>query len=129
MKKIIMIMMAGVLFSACHENLEERAARECREYTQKHCPAPISDILVNDSMVFESASKTVRYYYTLRGVADTTSLNITNVREEMLNGIKNSAQLKTYKEAGFSFRYTYFSTKHRGKKLFDFTFTPKDYNK
>ncbi len=114
--------------AACHENIEERAARECREYTEKHCPAPISEILVNDSMIYEPAHRTVHYFYSLRGVADTTALNTNNVREDMLSSIKNSAQLKRYKEAGFSFRYTYFSTKNRGKKLFDFTFTPKEYN-
>ena len=128
MKKIILIMMAVVALAACHENIEERAARECKEYTKKHCPAPLSEVVVNDSMVYEAASKTVRYYYSLRGVADTTALNINTVRDDMLTNIKNSAQLKRYKEAGFSFRYTYFSTKNKGKQLFDFTFTPKEYN-
>ncbi len=128
MKKYILIIMAVAALAACHENIEERAARECKEYTNKHCPAPISEILVNDSMVYEPAQKTVHYYYSLRGAADTTALNITNVREDMLTSIKNSAQLKRYKEAGFSFRYTYLSTKHKGQKLFDFIFTPKEYN-
>ena len=120
--------MAVAALAACHENIEERAARECKEYTQKHCPAPLSEVLVNDSMVFEAAHKTVHYYYSLRGIADTTGLNINTVREDMLASIKNSAQLKRYKEADFSFRYTYFSTKNKGQKLFDFIFTPKDYN-
>ena len=116
MKKILLIVMAVVALAACHENIEERAARECKEYTKKHCPAPLSEVVVNDSMVYEAASKTVRYYYSLRGVADTTALNINTVRDDMLTNIKNSAQLKRYKEAGFSFRYTYFSTKNKGKQ-------------
>ncbi|MBR1427832.1 MAG: hypothetical protein IJ582_02225 [Prevotella sp.] len=127
MKKYVMMMAAACFLAACHESLEERAARECKEYTEKYCPAPISNEVVNDSMVYEKASRTVHYYYSLRGIADTTALDPKKARAEMLEAVKNSTELKAYKEAGFNLQYTYYSTKHPGKKMFDLLFTPKDY--
>ncbi|MBR1463152.1 MAG: hypothetical protein IJ604_07220 [Prevotella sp.] len=127
MKKYVMMIVAAVFMTACHESLEERAARECKEYTEKYCPVPVSDVVVNDSMVYESATRTVHYYYSLRGIADTSSIDPKKARAEMLEAVKNSTELKAYKEAGFNLRYTYFSTKNRGKKMFDLLFTPKDY--
>ena len=78
-------------------------------------------------MVYEKASRTVHYYYSLRGIADTTALDPKKARAEMLEAVKNSTELKAYKEAGFNLQYTYYSTKHPGKKMFDLLFTPKDY--
>ena len=63
----------------------------------------------------------------VRGIADTTALPAEEARKEMLEGLRNSTQLNVYKEAGYNFHYTYFSTKHPGQKIVDIKFTPKDY--
>lgn len=117
------------LLMACHENLEERAAREAKEYTEKYCPASISPSIVNDSMTFEPQGKTVHYYYSLHGDVDTIDLPTAQIRTKMLEAVRNTPSLKAYKEAGFSFQYTYYSSKNKGKKLVDFKFGPKDYEK
>ena len=70
MKKIIIMIVAGILLAACQESLEERCAREAKEYTQKNCPRHIDTEIVLDSMTFDKDSHTIGYYYTLQGSLD-----------------------------------------------------------
>ena len=127
MKKICTLLMMTVLLASCQETLEERAARESRDYTEKHCPAPIAYQVTMDSMTFDKASHTFSYYYSLNGTLDdSTYLKQSNPRDMLLQQVKNSTNLKIYKEAGYSFRYVYNSTKNKAT-LFDVTFKQKDY--
>lgn len=67
------LLYAGVLLlslSACHKSLEDRAAQECKEYTEKKCPTPVVNDTRMDSMVFEPSARTIHYYYSLVGNAD-----------------------------------------------------------
>jgi hypothetical protein len=59
---------------------------------------------------------------------DSTVINQNQPRERLLQEVKNSTNLKLYKEAGYSFRYTYLSAKENGTKLFEATFQKADYN-
>ena len=127
MKKICTLLIMTVLLTGCQETLEERAARESRDYTEKHCPAPIAYQVTMDSMTFDKASHTFSYYYSLNGTLDdSTYLKQSNPRDMLLQQVKNSTNLKIYKEAGYSFRYVYNSTKNKAT-LFDVTFKQKDY--
>lgn len=127
MKKICTLLIMTVLLASCQETLEERAARESRDYTEKHCPAPIAYQVTMDSMTFDKASHTFSYYYSLNGTLDdSTYLKQSNPRDMLLQQVKNSTNLKIYKEAGYSFRYVYNSTKNK-VTLFDVTFKQKDY--
>ena len=115
------------LLTGCQETLEERAARESRDYTEKHCPAPIAYQVTMDSMTFDKASHTFGYYYSLSGTLDdSTYLQKNNPRDMLLQQVKNSTNLKMYKEADYGFRYVYHSTKNKAT-LFDVTFKQKDY--
>lgn len=129
MKKYLFITLSLTLFTACHESLEEKAAREAREFTAKNCPVKVSDNIVNDSMTYETGTKTIHYFYTISGKADTTAINQRQAKEELIKGVKSSMAIRTYKENGFNFAYTYFSEKNKGKVLIDVKVTPKDYNK
>lgn len=127
MKKICTLLIMTVLLTGCQETLEERAARESRDYTEKHCPAPIAYQVTMDSMTFDKASHTFSYYYSLNGTLDdSTYLKQSNPRDMLLQQVKNSTNLKIYKEADYSFRYVYNSTKNK-VTLFDVTFKQKDY--
>lgn len=44
----------------------------------------------------------------------------------MLQQLKNATAMKPYKDAGYNFRYIYYSTKDKGRKLFEAYFH-KDY--
>lgn len=133
MKKIHFIVLGlfttGMALTSCHENLEERTARECKEYTEKYCPMPVAANVVTDSMVFERDTKTIHYYYTLSGPADTLLVGEKekDLRKTLLSDVINAPNLMHYKEAEYSFRYTYYSKKNKGKKLYDYLFTEKDY--
>ena len=128
MKKIMIPLLAIIAFSACQETLEERCQREARDYTAKNCPLPVAENVVMDSMTFDATTHTIGYIYTLSGVIDDTAMiNSNNPRESLLKSLKNTPNLKLYKDAGYSFRYTYYSAKQHGQKLFDATFREKDY--
>jgi hypothetical protein len=120
--------MMAALLTACQETLEERGAREARDYTEKHCPAPVAPQVVMDSMTFDKATHTFGYYYTLDGVFDdSANLQRNSPRDLLLNQVRNTTNLKLYKEAGYRFRYVYHSSKEKGTRVLDATFRKKDY--
>ena len=130
MRKSIVIIALTALLAACQESLEEKAAREARVYTEKNCPAKLSETLRMDSLTFETATRTLHYYYTLTGTADVDSMQgQDNIRQALLNELKNTTSVKAYKDAGYTFDYIYYSEKNPGKKLFEANFTTKDYQK
>lgn len=127
MKKLLLIATVFTLFS-CHENLEERAARETKEYTEKKCPAAIDEYTIIDSITFDKATKTVHSYYSLRGNADREgALNDANARTALIDELRRNTNNRVYKDAGFRFAYTYSSNSQKGKVLYETLLTPKDY--
>lgn len=129
MKRFILPFFAALLLVSCQENIEEKALRETKEYTRKNCPMKINDNVVIDSMTFERDSRTICYYYSMLGTADTTAIDKSSAREQLVRGIIESTSIRKYKENNFSFSYSYFSTKHKGKLLLNVVVKPEDYNK
>lgn len=128
MRKFICLLIASCLLTACQESLEDKCVREAKEYTEKKCPAPIGKDMVIDSMTFDRATHTLHYYYTLSGHADNSELTQTvDVYDILLEQIKNATSVKEYKDAGYSFSYTYRSAKDKTNILFEYTFTQEDY--
>ncbi len=128
MKNVLPLVFIALLLCACQESLEDRCAREAREYTQKHCPVAVGDNIVLDSMTFDKSTHTIYYIYTLKGVLDNNQwLQQSHPRESLLMEVKNSTHLKLYKEAGYSFCYRYNSESKKGTQLFEATFHQSDY--
>ena len=128
MKKIWLFVIFTVLFSACQESLEERCAREAKEYTRKNCPVKLDNTTTLDSMTFEAETHTLHYYYRLTGIADNDSiLKFIDVIGMLKNEVKNTTSLRVYKENNYRFAYTYHSEKDPQKVLLDVVFTEKDY--
>lgn len=101
MKRIAYAIITALALTACQESLEERCAREAEEYTKKKCPARIDQNTVIDSLVFERATHTMHYYYTLTGTADDPkTFTMFNAENVLLTQLKNSTMIKTYKDAG-----------------------------
>lgn len=118
----------AVAFASCQESLEDRCEREAREYTAKKCPAPVGENTVIDSVAFNRGTHTVSYYYTLSGPADNKeAVEAVNPRANLLQEIRNSTQVKAYKEAGYSFNYVYRSKSNPSATLFETTITANDY--
>ncbi len=127
-KSSIFIVLAATIFTACQESLEERCARESREFTQKKCPTLVTKGVTIDSMSFDKATHTMTYHYTLTGVLDDAEqLAQHDIRSMLLTELKNSPQTLLYKEAGYNFRYIYYSGQKKGTKLFEATFHENDY--
>ena len=128
MKKTALLLMSIVLLTACQETLEDRCAREAKEFTEKNCPRAVDKEIILDSMTFEKSTHTISYLYTLNGTLDEPlRINSAQFREVLLIEVKNSTNLKLYKDAGYSFRYCYYSAKENGTKLFEATFRKSDY--
>ena len=129
MKRVIAIVFAGMLLmSGCQESLENRCERECREYTAKKCPSHLVKDIVIDSLTFDKASHIMTFWYTLSGVMDNGEvLGQHDIRGMLLKELKNNAQMQLYKDAGYGFRYVYYSAKEKGTQLFEATFQKKDY--
>ena len=128
MKKTVLLLMSIMLLTACQESLEDRCAREAKEFTEKNCPRAVDKEIVLDSMAFEKATHTISYLYTLMGTLDDPQrIDSKHFRELLLMEVKNSTNLKLYKDAGYSFRYCYYSEKENGTKLFEATFRKSDY--
>lgn len=127
MKKYLLFTLSLLTFTACHENLEERAAREAVEFTRKNCPTAVSEYIINDSTTYDKDTRTIHYYYTIKGKADTTAIDWSQARPELIKGVKSATNLRVYKDNDFNFAYTYYSSKNKGKILIDVRITPKDY--
>jgi TfoX/Sxy family transcriptional regulator of competence genes len=127
MKKILLFATL-LLLTACQETLEDRCARECKEYTQKKCPVLVTNGVTLDSMTFDKSQLLMTYYYTVSGILDDAeALRENNASSLLLKELKNTAALKLYKDAGYSFRYVYHSSKEKGTRVLDTTFRKKDY--
>ncbi len=117
-----------LLLTACQESLEDRCARETKEYTRKNCPAKMDNNIILDSLTFERETHTLHYYYKLTGFADQDSvaknIDAVNILKEEL---RNTTTLKLYKDNHYRFAYTYRSEKNPEKVLLDVLLTDKDY--
>lgn len=128
LRNITILLTAGLFASACQESLEERCLREANVYTKKNCPSQIAKDVTIDSLTFNVSTHTLTYSYTLGGVLDDAAVvTRSELRQQMLENLRNATSLKAYKDAGYSFRYVYYSTMQRGTKLMDTTFRAKDY--
>lgn len=115
---------------SCQENKLDRIEREAREYTIRNCPKTVDQITVLDSVVFHNdGSMNYTYYYkvTLNDEQRKTFSTILNdIKEQTIRGVRNSIELKTMKEAGVNFVYTYRAA-DTGKAIASFSVKKEDY--
>lgn len=128
MKKIILFAAVALAAASCQESLEDRAAREAQEFTRKNCPMKLGNGITTDSLVFNRTSHTLHYCMTVSGPADTTAIRQTTIQKDMIDGLKGNTSVRSYKDAGYNFMYTFYSEKHKGMKLYEINITPKDYS-
>lgn len=130
MKRILFIALMAGMLSACHENLADRTAREAKEYTKKNCPTPPRDFTILDSITFNKNTLTLTRHYTLIGKADQPQAfegKKHEMRQALLESMKNETTTKKMKEAGYKFAFIYRSQKNKEIIIYQDTFTEKDY--
>ncbi len=120
----------SLTLAACHENINDRAEREAREFTEKNCPTPERDNTILDSMSYDRATRTLNHYYTLTGTADDTAQFVGShpeMHKALADAIKNETSNKMYKDEGFNFAYEYRSQRNKHLVLYRDTVRPRDY--
>jgi len=125
MKKLFFFALASLLLIACHESVDQKAAKEAKNYTAKVCPTPVRNNMRTDSLVFEQDTRTLHYYYTIISPADTKvdyAAKEGEFRNMLLSGLRNSAGMQSYREGGLNFAYTYFSESHPDSVVFEARF-------
>ena len=132
MKKIIVATIATLLLIACHqESMEERAAREAREYTERMCPTPVYNDTRTDSVTFNITSKTYTYHCSFINKLDDEKV-ISKLKDELNKQLKqaltDATNIKAYKEAGFNFEYICYSAKNPKTILFRAKFKAAEIN-
>lgn len=130
MKKYLLFLALAFVVVSCQKSIEERAAEEAEEYTTKLCPTPVVNYARTDSLVFDKETRTFITYNTLVDKLDNQmviSTNKTEIEKVFLDNVRNSTELKAYKDADFNFRFVGRSGSNPSTILYDYTFEPKDY--
>ena len=130
MKKIVIACLSLAILVGCQESLENRAAREADEYTQKFCPMKGSDNTFLDSMTFDKTSHTLINHFSI--ITDSTSAQRAVEKADMIKSqlteeVKNDTGKKRFKEEGYSFRFIARSYEDKSLILYDTTIGPEDY--
>lgn len=105
---------------ACTESLEDRAERECKEFTEKNCPCPLNNGISYDSVTFARDSHTIHHFYSVSGKGDNPAVFEAH-KKEILNAqekaIREDISSKRYRDAGFSIAVTIISSSTKAKYL------------
>lgn len=122
MRKFIYLFCLLCLAASCRESLADRAEKEAKDYTRKYCPTPVINFSRTDSVVFQRHDSTYIYYCTLTGKMDDPQL-IGQYQKELgdmlANAVRQSTNLRLYREAGFHFQYIIHSEKEPSRILFN----------
>lgn len=130
MRAFTLSVIAALALTACHENIEDKAEREAREYTERYCPTPVNNCVRTDSVAFDKSTRVYSYYCTFTDKMDDKVLvdqHRKDLHSQLTQSIRESTSLKAYKEAGFVFAYVCRSQQHPSVVLYTDKFSPKDY--
>lgn len=130
MNKIALLSAICILFlCSCQESFEKRLQRTWQEYTEKNCPQVLSETVILDSCVFDIDTHVLQFYHRFTNAMDNDSIEQKSnlMRQLLLEALRNDTNLRPIKEEGYSFKYSYYSTKNEGKLLYETTFTKEDY--
>ena len=130
MKKIAISCLMLAMMVGCQESLEDRAARETEEYTQKYCPVKVSDNTFLDSMTFDKQTHTLVNHFSI--MTDSTSAQravekADMIKSQLIEDVRNDTRNKRFKEEGYSFRFVARSYEDQSVILYDNIIRPEDY--
>ena len=127
-KRIITALLFLAVVIGCQESMQQRAARDAREVTEKKCPMPLTPDgkVVLESIEFDMATLTWRQHYQLRlDIGD--ELDVDQVKPLLLEELKNTPSYKPYMDSDFNFQYIYVSMSNPTDTIINLTLTPQDY--
>ena len=130
MQRIFIVATTVLALMSCHENLEDRCVREAKEYTEKYCPTPVVNSTRTDSVTFDKATKTYKYFCSFVDELDNPEIvkrNSQKLHSLLIKEIKDNTSIKKLKEANYNFAYIIHSSKNPNKVLYQQTIRVKDY--
>ena len=110
-----------IFLSSCQESLEDKAARQAKEYTERYCPTPVINYSRTDSVVFDKKWNVYIYYLSFCDMLDDSEIieeNRDKITDMLTQSVRESTGLKNFIEAGFRFEYVCHSEKEPKKVLF-----------
>lgn len=126
-KATFLLPLAVLLLSATgcrQESKTERYMREARQLTAQ-CPMVLDACTQMDSLTYDKEGHRFTYSYTVTNVHDSLLLmQQAELREQLLQRLANSPEMRPYMEDSMNFCYIYYSG---GKALLQFSFSPADY--
>lgn len=135
MKKVLAFACIGAIFvfgSCKRETKDEKFKHDFEQFTQKECPKFVDPCTRLDSACYDIENRTLSYHYTVQDMLDDEEIYTEETNnafhDDILKGLKNSIQMKPYKDEGITFRYDYRSIT-TGKMLLVLTYSPEDYGK
>ena len=128
MKKMVMMLATAALLASCQETMDQRAARDAQEFTEKKCPVPIDPEgrLVLERISFDMDTHEWKQDFLVRTDSN-THIDPAQWRPSLLDELKNLPNYQAYRDNGFNFRYVYLDMENRTDTLADLTFTKQDY--
>ena len=129
MKKIILGACAVLFTLASCQQAKQKVFELASEQVNKQCPITVDEMTRMDSTTYSGKDNTFTSFYTLSGQADdpTTSAQLKKSLEETLpETIKNTEEMKVYRESDVTIKYIYLSGKTQ-EELMQVTVTPEMY--
>ena len=129
MKKIILGACAVLFTLASCQQAKQKVFELASEQVNKQCPITVDEMTRMDSTTYSGKDNTFTYFYTLSGQADdpTMSEQLKKSLEETLpETIKNTEEMKVYRESDVTIKYIYLSGKTQ-EELMQVTVTPEMY--
>ena len=126
MKKIILGACAVLFTLASCQQAKQKVFELASEQVNKQCPITVDEMTRMDSTTYSGKDNTFTYFYTLSGQADdpTMSEQLKKSLEETLpETIKNTEEMKVYRESDVTIKYIYLSGKTQ-EDLMMVTVTP-----
>ncbi len=129
--KVILLMVVLLGFTACkrQSSFYERCKNDAKEQTKRLCPRQIDKGIILDSINFLEKQRTFEYFYTMEDSLfppELLNAHKEDLRALLCKSLKNSIELKRYKENNIAFQYIYFY-RHSGEQALIYTFTKADY--
>ncbi len=85
------------------------------------------EMQIMDSMVFDISTRTLQRYYRLTGASDHDGLDYRQLRQALIEELRNEPSYRVYREKEFNFYYIYRSAAHPDTVRFEALLTKEDY--
>lgn len=127
----LLVLLFFLTAASCHrDTYRDKFAQAVSKESNRNCPRRLDQCTVMDSIFYDADSNQIVYNYTFQGQLDNDSILTTDVvedyRQQLLQSLVNSINMRPYKEHEVIFTHRHYSQKS-GKILLEISFTSKDY--